>query len=562
MAVRDCSRTTSTTAPAVLMERLGLAWAIRVLLASTSSSSGSAMVCANKSLLARSHANTFSPVTPILGAIIADQYLGKYNTILIFAGVYWVGLLILWASALPASIAGGHALGGYIAAIIIIGFGTGGIKSNIAPLIADQYQRRKMAIKIQKSGERTIIDPAITYQRIYMVFYWCINLGSLSLIATPFMEKEKGFWTAFLLCFCAFNIGILVLILRRKSYVVRPPQGQIITDAFKAIGIMIKARNTNAPKPTWRAANNVAKPVPWNDHFIDELQRALKACKVFIFCKFPTIWWKHGHFADNEKTPSSGFATGSSPPTSSPKQVSFHGYTLHRGMMSDQEANSTGQMQGYGMPNDFMQNFDPISILVFTPLLDRVLYPILRRRGIELRPIMRICIGFSFAALCMAYAAIVQHLVYSAGPCYKAPGACPAGMDGETKLPNNVHIAIQTPAYVFIGLAEIFISVTGLEYAYTKAPPSMKSFVQSIYLFTNALGSALNEALIPVLVDPKILWMYTGISIFTACTAVVFWFLFHHYDDQEEKMYDLDRDLPTLTAPGQKTAQQVKEENL
>ena len=219
-------------------------------------------------------------------------------------------------------------------------------------------------------------------------------------------------------------------------------------------------------------------------------------------------------------------------------------------------------MKGYGMPNDFMQNFDPISILVFTPFLDRVLYPILRRRGIELRPIMRICIGFTFASLCMAYAAIVQHLLYSAGPCYKAPGACPAGMDGETPLPNNVHIAVQTPAYVFIGLAEIFISVTGLEYSYTKAPPSMKSFVQSMYLLTNAIGSALNEALIPVLVDPKILWMYAGISIFTAGTAIVVWILFHHYDAQEEKMYDLDRDLKTLVAPRQKEAQETKEEKL
>lgn len=219
-------------------------------------------------------------------------------------------------------------------------------------------------------------------------------------------------------------------------------------------------------------------------------------------------------------------------------------------------------MQGYGMPNDFMQNFDPISILIFTPVLDRIIYPILRRMGIELRPIARITIGFSFASLCMVYATIVQHLVYSAGPCYNAPGACPAGMDGETPLPNNVHIAVQAPAYVFIGLAEIFISVTGLEYAYTKAPPSMKSFVQSMYLFTNAFGSALNEALIPVLVDPKILWMYAGIAIFTAGTAVVFWFLFKHYDDQEEKMYDLDRDLPELAKPGQKTAQELKEENL
>lgn len=53
----------------------------------------------------------------------------------------------LWTTALPAAIDGGASLGGYIAAIIVIGFGTGGIKSNIAPLIADQYQRRKMAIK-------------------------------------------------------------------------------------------------------------------------------------------------------------------------------------------------------------------------------------------------------------------------------------------------------------------------------------------------------------------------------------------------------------------------------
>jgi len=72
------------------------------------------MVRVNTVLYAMSLADIPSPVTPILGAIIADQYLGKYNTILIFAGVYWVGLLILWASALPASIAGGHALGGYM----------------------------------------------------------------------------------------------------------------------------------------------------------------------------------------------------------------------------------------------------------------------------------------------------------------------------------------------------------------------------------------------------------------------------------------------------------------
>jgi proton-dependent oligopeptide transporter, POT family len=60
-------------------------------------------------------------VTPIIGAIVADNYLGKYNTILIFALIYMVGLLILFLTALPIAIENGAALGGLIAAMIVIG---------------------------------------------------------------------------------------------------------------------------------------------------------------------------------------------------------------------------------------------------------------------------------------------------------------------------------------------------------------------------------------------------------------------------------------------------------
>lgn len=188
-----------------------------------------------------------------------------------------------------------------------------------------------------------------------------------------------------------------------------------------------------------------------------------------------------------------------------------------------------------------MQNFDPISIIIFIPILDKLVYPALRKAHIELKPIARITIGFMLAALCLAYAAIVQHIIYTAGPCYGNPLDCPAGTapNGDA-LPNHVHIAVQTPAYVFIGVSEIFISVTGLEYAYTKAPPSMKSFVQSLYLFTNAIGSALSEALVPATGDPAIMWMYTGVSIAAAAVGVIFWFTFRHYDQQEEEMNRLD----------------------
>jgi POT family proton-dependent oligopeptide transporter len=199
-------------------------------------------------------------------------------------------------------------------------------------------------------------------------------------------------------------------------------------------------------------------------------------------------------------------------------------------------------MDGHGVPNDLMQNFDPISILVFAPILDQLVYPLLQKMHINFRPITRISLGFVVASLSMMYAAIVQHLIYKAGPCYGQPLNCPAAMNAPDGviLPNNIHIAIQTPAYMFIGVSEIFASVTGLEYAYMKAPPSMKSFVQAMYLLTNAFGSALGEAFTPLVGDPDILWMFVGLCAGSFGTGVVFWFLYHSLDDKEDEMNMLE----------------------
>ncbi|KKK21638.1 hypothetical protein P175DRAFT_0500965 [Aspergillus ochraceoroseus IBT 24754] len=442
-------------------------------------------------------------VTPIIGAIVADQYLGKYKTIVLFCIFYLIGLLILVCTSIPGALEHGAGLGGFIAAILIIGLGTGGIKSNVAPLIADQYKRKKMAVKTLPKGERVIIDPSLTIQRIYMIFYGAINVGSLSLLATPYMERDIGFWSAYLLCFCMFAVGTLVLVFGRKYYVVRPPQGSVITNAFRALWIMVINRNLDAPKPSWQATNGGQRTnLPWDDHFIDELKRALVACRVFCF--YPIYWVVYGQFSGN-------FVT------------------------------QAGQMQGHGIPNDLMQNFDPISIIVFIPILESLVYPLLRRMHIRFRPITRISLGFIVASLAMMYAAIVQHLIYSAGPCYDSPLCDASLIDGEAQG-NRVHIAIQTPAYVFIGISEIFASVSGLEYAYTKAPPSMKSFVQSMYLLTNAFGSALAEALTPAAFDPAILWMFVGLAVASFLVGIIFYILYRHLNDQEDTMNALDAD--------------------
>lgn len=236
-------------------------------------------------------------VTPIFGAIIADQYVGKYKAILYFCFVYIVGLLVLLLTSIPKALEGGAGLGGFIVGIIIIGLGTGGIKSNVAPLIADQYRRRKMVLQTLKTGERVVLDPAVTIQRIYMIFYGCINIGSLSLLATPYMERDVGFWSAFLLCLCVFLVGTTVLVLGRNVYVVRPPQGQIITNAFKALGMMIINRNMDAPKPSYQAEQGGNQNLPWDDRFVDELKRSLVACKVFTL--YPVFWVVYTQFSTN-----------------------------------------------------------------------------------------------------------------------------------------------------------------------------------------------------------------------------------------------------------------------
>jgi proton-dependent oligopeptide transporter, POT family len=62
-------------------------------------------------------------ITPILGAVCADQWMGKYKTIVLFSGFYCVGLLVLFLTSLPVAIEHGFALGGLVTAMVVIGLG-------------------------------------------------------------------------------------------------------------------------------------------------------------------------------------------------------------------------------------------------------------------------------------------------------------------------------------------------------------------------------------------------------------------------------------------------------
>jgi POT family proton-dependent oligopeptide transporter len=135
----------------------------------------------------------------IIGAIVADQYLGKFKAILAASGVYIIGLVILVATATPSALQSGAGFGGLIAAMITIGLGTGGIKANVTPMCAEQYQNARPVLKTLKSGEQVIVDPELTVQKLFMWFYWVVNVGALSPLITVNVEAKHSFWLAYLI---------------------------------------------------------------------------------------------------------------------------------------------------------------------------------------------------------------------------------------------------------------------------------------------------------------------------------------------------------------------------
>lgn len=158
-------------------------------------------------------------------------------------------------------------------------------------------------------------------------------------------------------------------------------------------------------------------------------------------------------------------------------------------------------MRLQGVPNDVLNNLNPLALIIFIPIMDKLVYPALRKAGINFTPLKRITFGFMINACAMAYSAIIQSQIYKKSPCGDFATTC------DEPAPYSVWL--QTPSYMLVGISEIFASITGLEYAYTKAPVRMKSLVMALFLLQNAWAAAIGQALTVVSEDPYLTWNYS-----------------------------------------------------
>ena len=190
-----------------------------------------------------------------------------------------------------------------------------------------------------------------------------------------------------------------------------------------------------------------------------------------------------------------------------------------------------------GLPNDVLSNLDPFALIIFIPICDLFVYPALRRAGINFTPLKKITLGFFTGAASMIWAAVVQHYIYKRNPCGYEVGTC-ADADGNP-LTSDLNVWIQTGAYVLIAFSEIFASITGLEYAFTKAPKNMRSLVMSVFLFMSAISAAIGEAFVSLSEDPLLVWNYGVMGVLAFVAGCLFWLQYRHLDAQEEELNNL-----------------------
>jgi len=235
----------------------------------------------------------------------------------------------------------------------------------------------------------------------------------------------------------------------------------------------------------------------FDDMWVDEVRRGFKACAVFLW--YPLYWLAYGQLTNNLTS-------------------------------------QAGTMVLNGVPNDVVNNLDPFALIIFIPICDSLLYPFLRKMGIHFTPVKKITAGFMCGCAAMIWSAVIQYYIYKTSPCGFNANSCVDADGNPDPGPNGINVWAQTGAYVLIALSEIFASITSLEYAFSKAPRNMRSLVQAIALFTNAISSAIAEALNPLSGDPLLIWNYGVFAVTSFLGGCFFMWQFRNLDREEDEL--------------------------
>jgi dipeptide/tripeptide permease len=133
----------------------------------------------------------------------------------------------------------------------------------------------------------------------------------------------------------------------------------------------------------------------------------------------------------------------------------------------------------FGIQPEQLNVINPVLILIFIPLFDKIIYPHFERQGVNICPLRRMAWGMMLSAGAFFLSGMVETAIQH---------------NVQNELP-KVNVFWQLPQITVLSIAEILLSVTGLEFAYSMSPNRLKAFVTALFLSTTAIGDSLSGIL-------------------------------------------------------------------
>jgi POT family proton-dependent oligopeptide transporter len=147
-----------------------------------------------------------------------------------------------------------------------------------------------------------------------------------------------------------------------------------------------------------------------------------------------------------------------------------------------------------------VQSVNPLMIMVLIPVCSYGLYPAISII-FPLNALRKISIGFFITALAFCITAMIESWI-DAG--------------------QRPHIVWQIVAYLVLTLAEVMVSITCLEFAYTQAPNKMKSFIMAVFMLSISLGNLFTAAVNQFIQNPDGTTKLEGASYYWFFVIVMF----------------------------------------
>ena len=386
---------------------------------------------------------------PLLGGWISDRFFGKYNTIFWLSLVYVLGFVCLSLFV--------HNTTGFYTGMLLIALGSGGIKPLVSAFVGDQFdQSNKSKAKV-----------------VYDAFYWTINFGSFfASLLMPIFLRNFGPAIAFGVPGALMFLALVIFWAGRRRYVHVPAAPPNPNSFLNVVRTALLARAQGQGRTGLVVAQlGVALALGAFGLWLGDSLEFVPA-----FCLALVLVMAFGGVGASMQLER---ARGVHPDEAVDGVRAVLRILIVFALVTpfwslfDQKA-STWVIQGELMtkPKWFqaaqMQALNPALVMLIIPFNNLVLYPLLRRLGIEPSPLRRMGTGIAFTAIAWIVAGSLQLAIDGGDP---------------------VSIVWQVLPYALLTMGEVLVSATGLEFAYSQAPTSMKGTIMSFWMLSVTVGN-------------------------------------------------------------------------